>query len=692
EETARVRAYAAIGDAERVEELFPAFDYAAHEPILIGEEGTNLLPREAYPQGAPLPLPEFHVTTTADPARTTERPGASGEIGVARGGGAELAVAAEALNRAKAALDGLPELLGRGPSVGSNSFVVAGHNTASGRPLLANDPHLTISYPSVWHQVGLHCAGECTLDVAGFSFAGMPGVVIGRNADIAWGLTNLGGDVTDFVVEKNLDAEHYERDGEAVAYKVRTETFEVAGSEPFTRDIRHSVHGPIISDLLLDDAQAAILPGAPDDLSVALEWTALRPGESARAVMALNRAATPQDIAEAAALFEVPAQNIVFATRDGHIGYQAPGRFPIRPTLTEADQSTRAQVGPDLGADGRWPRPGWDSAYDWQGYWASEDMPASLDPPAGFIVAANQSVTEDDLGPYLGSGHDAGFRATQIFEEITDRLEDGGKISVADAEEIMLADESPFGKLLGPYVIAAPASSTESTRAQEVLEDWVARGAPAGTDEPGMTIMSATYAHLLDRMFTARIDGFHPTNSSSYLQAIAGLAEDSPWWDDPDTPEVEGRGEMMAIALDAAVADLHSQLGGPPASWRWGLLHRETPTHDILGGPGVPGPIRNYFNGLPRQVPGGSSIPNAMGFSPALVDGHVDFEVGPGPSMRMVVDMGGTDRWIVSSGVSGHPASPHMDDQLDMWATGRTLEWTFGEPDRVSTLVLTPER
>lgn len=686
EEAARVRAYAALGDAELVEEMFPVFDYDSHDPILVGDEGTNLDARPAYPRQTPLeiPAPVAAATPTAASARADD-------VGERVHAGAEIAaVAADAVGRAKAALDGLPELLGRGPSVGSNSFVVAGRNTASGEPLLANDPHLTISYPSVWHQVGLHCRGECTLDVAGFSFAGMPGVVIGRNADIAWGLTNLGGDVTDFVVEKNLDENHYDRDGEAVPYEVRTEEFQVAGGEPFTVEIRQSVHGPIISDLLLDDEKAAALPGAPDDLSVALEWTALRPGESARAVMALNRASTPEEIAEAAALFEVPAQNIVFATRDGHIGYQAPGRFPVRPVITSADQSTEPQIGTDLGADGRWPRPGWDSAYDWQGYWASADMPASLDPPAGYIVAANQTVTEADLGPYLGSGHDAGFRATQIADEITERLEAGEKIAVADAEEIMLADSSPFGELLTPHIVAAEPLSETSKQAQEILADWVERGTPAGTDEPGMTIMSATYAHLLDRMFTARIDGFVPTNSSDYLQAISGFDEDAVWWDDPDTGEVEGRSEALAQALEAAVEDLHSQLGGKPESWRWGLLHRETPTHDILGGEAIPGPIRNYFNGLPRQVPGGSSIPNAMGFSPALVDGHVDFEVGPGPSMRMVVDMGGEGRWIVSSGVSGHPASPHVDDQLDMWATGQSLPWRFGDPEPVTTLRLTP--
>lgn len=676
EEAARVRAYASVPDAQLVEELFPAFDYEAREPILVGDEGTNLAPREEYPLADPMDLAvagsELALPAAYRPAQSPK-------------------AMADAVHTAQRALDGLPVLLGRGPSVGSNSFVIAGEHTESGEPLLANDPHLTISYPSVWHQVALHCTGECTLDVAGFSFAGMPGVVIGRNADIAWGLTNLGGDVTDFVLEKNLGDDTYERDGEAVPYEVRTEIFEVAGAIPFEVEMRRSVHGPIISDLLIGD-EAAALPGAPGDISVALQWTALSPGESARAVIALNRASTPQEIAEAAALFEVPAQNIVFVTRDGHIGYQAPGRFPIRPAITDVDQGEAAQSGSDFGADGRWPRPGWDSSYDWQGYWAPEDMPASLDPPAGYIVAANQAVTEADLGPYLGSSHDAGFRADQMAKEIANRIGRGEKISVAAAEEIMLLDGSPFGEHLGPWVVEAPAASDEAAKAQEVLADWIDRGAPAGIDEAGMTIMSATYAHLLNLTFGSQIEGFKATNSSGYLQAYMSFPKDSPWWDDPATEQIEDREAMMGRALQAAVEDLGSRLAGGPQSWNWGQVHRETPTHDILGGQGIPAPIRNYFNGLPRAVPGGSSIPNAMGFSPELVDGHADFEVGPGPSMRMVVDMGGQDRWIVSSGVSGHPASSHVDDQLDMWARGESLLWTFDKPakGKRNTLVLRP--
>jgi len=288
---------------------------------------------------------------------------------------AGLSRAADALQEAQRALDAVPAVLGEGPNIGSNSFVVAGSHTASGKPIIGNDPHLDIDYPSVWSQVGLHCTepdDDCTFDVEGFSFAGLPGVVIGRNPQLAWAFTNLQGDASDLVVEQNAGPDAYRRDGACLAYKTRTESFKVAGGEPFEVEVRESVHGPIVSGLSAppfasgDNESFKQLPGVSGDFSVALQWTALMPSKSGEGLFTLNRATNADGAAAAAALLTEPALSLLFATADGDIGYQAPGRYPIRPVKAPADQQrTVSHESDNLGADGRWPRPGWDSSYNW---------------------------------------------------------------------------------------------------------------------------------------------------------------------------------------------------------------------------------------------------------------------------------------------------------------------------------------
>jgi penicillin amidase len=213
--------------------------------------------------------------------------------------------------------------------------VVSGEHTASGLPLLANDPHLGPALPSIWAQMGLHCvevSASCPFDVAGFTFSGMPGVVIGHNADIAWGFTNLAPDVGDLVLER-VSGNSYQYAGQQLGLEVRTERIRVAGQRPRRLRVRSTVHGPLISDV-----SKAFRRAGRGEYAVALRWTALTPGRSMDALFAMNRAGSWEEMRTAASLFEVPAQNIVVADRAGNIGYQAPGKVPMR-----------------RGYDGRWP-------------------------------------------------------------------------------------------------------------------------------------------------------------------------------------------------------------------------------------------------------------------------------------------------------------------------------------------------
>ncbi|HYJ49013.1 MAG TPA: penicillin acylase family protein, partial [Microbacterium sp.] len=253
-----------------------------------------------------------------------------------------------------------------GEGVGSNSWVVSGDLTESGMPLLANDPHLGADLPSVWHQVTLRCrvvSDSCAFDVSGFGFSGVPGVIIGHNARVAWGFTNLTTDVTDLYLEK-VEGDSYWRDGSLVPLEERTETIRVAGGDDVELRIRSTVNGPILSgvsddfDAIATDpfTGAAGVVAAPvsapaGEYAVSLKWTALQPGTAAASVFALNLAQSFEDFRAAAELFDVPAQNLVYADVDGNIGYQTPGKLPIRGA-----------------GDGWMPQPGWDSTYAWQGF------------------------------------------------------------------------------------------------------------------------------------------------------------------------------------------------------------------------------------------------------------------------------------------------------------------------------------
>ena len=686
----RMKMLSKLGSPAAVEELIPPVDESARRPILLDDGSGNLRPRSEYPVASPLPMPEQDAEAVdcpgpADGSAPDEAAPASGpdaeEGAVATTPTAGMSGASGVLQEAQRALDAVPAVLGQGPNIGSNSFVVAGSHTASGKPIIGNDPHLDIDYPSVWSQVGLHCTefdDDCTFDVEGFSFAGLPGVVIGRNPQLAWAFTNLQGDASDLVVEQNAGPDAYRRDGACLAYKTRTESFKVAGGEPFEVEVRESVHGPIVSGLFAPDEDLGQLPGATGDFSVALQWTALIPSRTAEAWFALNRATDAAGVAAVAALFADPAQNILFATADGDIGYQAPGLYPIRPIKAPADQQPSMAHGPDnLGADGRWPRPGWDSGYDWQGFYAPQDMPAALNPPDGIITPANQPVTPQDAGPYLGlGGYAHGYRSQQMYDYLADAVAQA-PLTLEQASQVMLLDHSPQADELAPALTDVELSSPRLGQLQKVLAAWYADGAHMATDSQGAAIMAAVYAHLAHAALSDELGDEYPTDPRLLGKLVA--EPDNALWDDTTTPEVEDARTIIQRAWAEADADLTAQMGEDHGAWTWGGIHVKKPTHQLLGGEGLPWIARKYFNASPQPVGGAGDIPNATWFDPVVKDGRVDYQVISGASMRMSVDMADVDnaRWVISSGSSGHPWSPHVNDQFEDWAEGRMRPWPF---------------
>jgi penicillin amidase len=555
------------------------------------------------------------------------------------------------------------------PGVGSNSWVISGDRTSTGKPILANDPHLSPSMPSIWYQMGLHCT--CDFNVAGFTFSGVPGVVIGHNARIAWGFTNLSPDVTDLYLEK-LDGDRYMVDGAWRPLRIRQEIIKVAGGKPVTLTIRATGNGPLLSDVS-DDLKKV----GGTAYAVALRWTALDPGRTVDALFALDRAADWKQFRAAAGQFEVPSQNLVYADVDGNIGYQAPGRIPIRGK-----------------GDGRWPAPGWDSAYDWKGFLPYDSLPSALNPARGYVATANQPVT----GPsaqFLTSDWSYGYRSQRILDMLAAATADGKKVSVADVQGMQLDNYNGLAAQLVPEMLRLPLTG-RTAKAAALLAGWDFQQPADGRAGSAQAKSSAAAAYfnvfwrqLLSKTFDELPADRKAGGSDRWWVVVVGLfgQPDSPWWDNRSTARVETRDDIVAAAMSAAAGELAGRLGNDPAGWRWGRLHTLELRNASFGNSGI-APIEWLFNKGPIPVSGGNNIVNATGWDPAA-----GYEVDAVPSMRMIVDMSNLDssRWVQVSGESGHAFSAHYSDQLDLWRTGQTLPMPWSEPSirRSATDILT---
>ncbi len=683
DELARARLSGRLSPAQ-ISQIYPAYDYDAHPPILSSKEWSPST-RGSSPSAVPSALTSGGAA--AGPSSSAGPQTSSASVAPAAPGTADPRLTSPAAQRAYAvaheALASIPELVGSGEGVGSNSWVVAGSRTTTGKPLLANDPHLAVSQPGVWIQNSLHCrtvSTSCPLDVSGFSFSGVPGVVIGHNADIAWGFTNLAPDVSDFYLERVI-GDTYLRDGDWEPVTTREEVIKIAGGADQHITVRSTVHGPVLSDVIegVGDAGARAPTQQEGDESemyaVSLAWTGLLPSRTADAILELNLARNFDEFREAARSFAVPAQNLVYADRQGHIGYQAPGQVPVRrPALPRAPA-------------GYWPAPGWDSTYDWEGFVDFESMPWTLDPADGVIVTANQAVTQSAT-PFLTSDWDRGWRATRIAE----RLDARGKLSPSDMAAIQMDSRDSFADVLVPALLAVPLDPTDTdletgellefTReARELLRGWDGT-TPAGDSEEGAAAayFNAVWRNLLELLFDDELPaGLKADGGGRYRSAVEQLLANpkSAWWDDKLTPNVtEGKDEILRRALVEARLELTRELGKDPGKWQWGKLHRLTFQHKVLGGSGVPSPVRWLVNDGPHDLPGGSAIVDANAW-----DASKGYEVTAAPSMRMVVDLSDLDRstWINQTGVSGHPTDDHYSDQVDDWMAGRQRPWPFTE-------------
>jgi penicillin G amidase len=658
-EVCRMLADEKLGDPGVTDQLFPA--YREDMPVITptAAAGAQTGVAAATPQAGPASPAAPPATAVAGSPAT-----ASAWRDVASTGSRILALAG---------LDGGGGLVGD-HQVGSNDWVIAPSKSKSGGALLANDPHLGISMPSVWFMNGLHCrkvTKDCPHDATGVSFPGLPLIVLGHNARIAWGATNTDPDVQDLFVEKTdpKDPDSYLFAGESIPFATRTETISVAGGEDVVIDVRETRHGPIMNDV--DDRLA-------DAPLLALRWTATADVDTTFASFYdLMTASTFDDFHAAFASYGSPSQNFVYADVDGHIGYVLPGHIPIR-----ADKSDR----------GARPRSGSDGKHEWSGYIPFEKLPYQLDPPSGVIASANNAAVDAGYPYYIASEWDPGYRAERVLTMI-DEADGGSGVTMDEMSDIQNDTRVLRADLVRSHLAGIEPATPDGKAVLDELTTW---DGWAAVDSVGATAYCAFEYRLLRGLFDDQLGDLareYVGGSASWQAMIALL--DRPraeWWDDVTTTgRTETAPDVIAAALDAAGADLRGAFGDPK-DWAWGRVHQAMFREQTLGESGI-GPLEWYFNKGPVPVAGAAGAVDNNYYRPDLT--YADpldpsfvpvgfshlFDVTNLPSYRLLIDMSSPDaaRIVQTTGQSGNPLDSHYGDLIDEWAEGETVPLFFSE-------------
>jgi len=559
-----------------------------------------------------------------------------------------------------AANDPLAQWLGaNGPGIGSNNWVVDGSLTASGKPLLANDTHLGIQMPSIWYEMGLHGGG---FNVVGFTFPGAPAVIIGHNDRIAWGVTNLGPDVQDLYLEKlNPDnPTQVEFMGQWEDVQVVKEEIKVKDQEAVVLEVRLTRHGPLLNDVV-DGLEQPI----------AFRWTALDAARLFDSVVGVNLARDWESFREALRNWDVPSQNFVYADVAGNIGYQSPGKIPIRAK-----------------GDGTVPVPGWTGEYEWTGYIPFDELPFVYNPPTHFVVTANNKVVPDDYPYLISSGWAPGYRAQRIADLLASKAA-SGPLTPDDFRDIQADVYSLPGEFLTTYLLEARPENDLQERALNQVRDWDHVNSDAS---PGAAILAVFYqeisrAVLADELGDELFDDYAEGGQIRALESILAHA-DNAWLDDVSTSVVETRQAIVQRAFAATVERLSDALGDRPERWAWGRLHTATFVNNPLGVSGI-GPLERLVNKGPFPMGGSGYTVYNTGYDR-------DFEQRTVSSQRQIVDLNdwGNCRSQHTTGQSGQPMHKHYADMIQAWRAVEHHPMLFDRPqieaEQEGTLILRP--
>lgn len=541
-------------------------------------------------------------------------------------------------------LDALPHAGGQG----SNAWVVAGSRTETGKPILANDPHLLVQQPGAWFELHLRAPGY---EARGVAFPFAPGILVGTTAHHAWGITNVSGDVQDLYEERpNPDGSAVEFDGGWEPATVHREEIGVRGGDPVVVDVRETRHGPLLEAETIGLSDLAYVPL---DRTYALRWTAADGLLEPSALVEVARATSFERFRQALEGLSCPGQNVVYADVDGTIGYQLTGLYPVR-----------------RNGDGTVPVQGWTSEHEWDGFVPFEELPWSKDPERGYLVTANNRPHDEDYPHLIGHDFHTSFRARRIVE----RIEEAGPLRVRDMAAIQTDTVSLPARALLPRLTATPPTDDDERWALELLQGW---DGDQRADSAAAAVYNAWLARIAWLLLgadedRATYDRYHAWREAFVCLALPALLEgDVP--DRAGANDTGGWDDVLRPALRDALALLRERLGHETSSWRWGALHHVRFAHPLARMPG----LAPLFVPAEHELGGDEQTVLQAGF-----DARDGFDAAVVPSWRVVVDLADVDRSVavLPTGQSGDPVSPHWKDQFELWIAGELRPAPFTRP------------
>ena len=558
---------------------------------------------------------------------------------------------------------------GDGEGFGSNNWVVSGRRTVSGKPMVANDPHLGLTTPSVWYFAATKAPG---LNVIGATLPGVPGVVLGRNDRIAWSFTNTGVDQQDLYLERiNPERpDEYQTPEGWARFATRVERIRVKGSDDVELTVRETRHGPVISGL------ASVEKGfRQPQFALALRWSALEPNDTTiAAIRALNKARNIDQAEQALTQFQVVTQSALIADVDGAIGMIVTGRIPVR----DRTNDLRGLV----------PAPGWDARYDWRGYLPIEQAPRTRNPDRGLIVTANHKVVPSTYPHHLTYDWFLPYRAQRV-EQL---LEVRGKHDATTFKAIQ-ADVTSFAVRDMLAMLQGAQPQTEAGRdAIARLNAWDFQ---MRRDAAEPLIFHAWMRELKRRIFADDLGSLtedfvgQAELTSTLLHVLSGRAQARDWCDDRSTEQrFETCSTLASEALDTAVTQLTQTSGRDVAGLRWGDAHRAVAEHRPMSG--VPG-LRRLFE-LSTAYPGDTHTINVGSLSHRA---EAPFSTRHTATLRAIYDLAALESnsfWIGSSGQVGNPFSDLYGSMQPLWRDVLYLPMRPSPPREATTLELKPRR
>ncbi len=530
--------------------------------------------------------------------------------------------------------------------IGSNNWAISGERTSSGAPLLCNDPHLGFEQPAVWFEAHIVSPER---DVVGVTFAGIPGVVIGHNRQIAWGLTNMMLDDLDFYME-TISPEHpgeYFYDGEWLRMSKHSETIRIKGEPDTTIVVYGTHHGPVVTgihSLLKNDEQV-----------FTMRWSGQDVTNEFAAFQSINTARDWGDFSNAAGYFKVPGQNVAYADIEGNIGLIPMGNVPIRE-----------------GGDHLLPLSGESSEFDWQGYVPYTEMPYSFNPERGFVASANVKLTCDF--PYYISNH---YEPPSRLQRIVEILSEDKEFYTDDMMKLQFDDFSHHAKDILPVILSAlkdiESFDPVENRAFKALSNWDYRG---NIESSACTIFNVLFIEMIKAIYEDEMDlagenvfrdfltyaNFSVRNSAALLENV-----ESTWFDDIRTNDrVERREEILYRAFKNTVKSLSTRYSSNFSEWEWGKIHTLTHKHS-MGEKKILDFLFD-FNVGPFPSPGSGTTVNSGEY---LL--YNPFDQIAGPSVRYIFSLDNLEMCysILPTGQSGMPGHKHYKDQADLYNSGK---------------------